>query len=250
MAGEEMDRMAEDALGRMGFGGAPPEAARQLTRYLQEVDFWNGKMHLVGKGRLGSTLELLVFDSLALLNVADASGIAAGRVADIGSGAGFPGLIWKIVRPQLDLTLFDRRLKPRVADIGSGAGFPGLIWKIVRPQLDLTLFDRRLKPQLFLNRVVAQLGLKGIAVIAEDAANSKEAGAFDLVVTKAAGRLAGILPLADRLLGAGGAYITIKGRSWESEMPQGLQSAMRLESALELPEKRGTALIFRKTQPA
>jgi len=216
MAGEEMDRMAEDALGRMGFGGAPPEAARQLTRYLQEVDFWNGKMHLVGKGRLGSTLELLVFDSLALLNVADASGIAAGRVADI----------------------------------GSGAGFPGLIWKIVRPQLDLTLFDRRLKPQLFLNRVVAQLGLKGIAVIAEDAANSKEAGAFDLVVTKAAGRLAGILPLADRLLGAGGAYITIKGRSWESEMPQGLQSAMRLESALELPEKRGTALIFRKTQPA
>jgi 16S rRNA (guanine527-N7)-methyltransferase len=216
MSGKEMGKIAEDALGRTGFGGAPPEASRQLTLYLQEVGFWNGKMHLVGKGRLGSTLELLVFDSLALLNAADASGIAAGRVADI----------------------------------GSGAGFPGLVWKIVRPRLDLTLFDRRLKPQLFLNRVVAQLGLKGITVIAEDAANCKEAGMFELVVSKAAGRLASILPLADRLLAPGGAYLTVKGRSWEGEMPRNVQSSLRLESVVELPEERGSAVVFRKSQPA
>ena len=127
--------------------------------------------------------------------------------------------------------------RDRVADIGSGAGFPGLVWKIVRPRLDLTLFDRRLKPQLFLDRVVAQLGLKGIAVIGEDAANCKEAGTFDLVVSKAAGRLASILPLADRLLAPGGAYLTVKGRSWESEMPQSVQSSLRLESVVELPEE-------------
>jgi 16S rRNA (guanine527-N7)-methyltransferase len=216
MSGKEMGRIAEDALGRTGFGGAPPEAARQLTLYLQEVDFWNGKMHLVGKGRLGSTLELLVFDSLALLNAAEASGIAAGRVADI----------------------------------GSGAGFPGLVWKIVRPRLDLTLFDRRLKPQLFLNRVVVQLGLKGISVIGEDAASCKEAGMFELVVSKAAGRLAGILPLADRLLASGGAYLTVKGRSWEGEMPESVQSSLRLESVVELPEDRGSAVVFRKSRPA
>jgi len=216
MSGKEMAKIAEDVLGRTGFGGAPPEAARQITLYLQEVDFWNGKMHLVGKGRLGSTLELLVFDSLALLNAAEASGIAAGRVADI----------------------------------GSGAGFPGLVWKIVRPRLDLTLFDRRLKPQLFLNRVVAQLGLKGITVIGEDAANCKEAGMFELVVSKAAGRLASILPLADRLLAPGGAYLTVKGRSWEGEMPRNVQSSLRLESVVELPEERGSAVVFRKSPPA
>ncbi len=203
-------------LGRTGFGDAAPEIARQIKLYLQEVDFWNGKMHLVGKGRLESTLELLVFDSLALLNAADESGIAANKVADI----------------------------------GSGAGFPGLVWKIVRPRLDLALFDRRLKPQLFLDRVVAQLGLKGVRVIAEDAANCKEAGTFDLVVSKAAGRLASILPLADRLLGPGGAYLTVKGLSWESEMPQPLQSPLHLESVVELPEARGMALVFRKSSPA
>lgn len=216
MAGKEMGEIAADVLGRTGFAGAAPEAARQLTLYLQEVDFWNGKMHLVGKGRLGSTLELLAFDSLALLNAADASGIAA----------------------------------LRVADIGSGAGFPGLVWKIVRPRLELTLFDRRLKPQLFLDRVVAQLGLKGITVIGEDAATCKDAGSFDLVVSKAAGRLDAILPLADRLLGPGGAYLTIKGRSWESELPQDLKAPMHLESAVNLPENRGAALVFRKAPPA
>jgi len=211
-----MAQVAEEMLGRTGFGGMDPETTRQLTHYLQEVDFWSGKMHLVGKGHLGSSLELLVFDSLALLSAAEKSGIASGRVADI----------------------------------GSGAGFPGLVWKIVRPGLHLTLFERRLKPQLFLDRIVAQLGLGSIAVIGVDAANCKEAGTFDLVVSKAAGRLASILPLADRLLGPGGAYITIKGGSWESEVPQIAQGRLRLESAAELPENRGNALVFRKGAPA
>ncbi|MCX5754034.1 MAG: 16S rRNA (guanine(527)-N(7))-methyltransferase RsmG [Candidatus Krumholzibacteria bacterium] len=211
----EMGRIAEDTLRRAGFESEAPETVYQLSLYLQEVDFWNARMHLVGKGRFGTSLELLVFDSLALLNAADESGIAA----------------------------------LRVADIGSGAGFPGLVWKIVRSKLELTLFERRLKPQLFLERVVALLGLKGITVFGGDAANFKETGEFDLVVSKAAGRLAGILPLADKLLGPGGAYITVKGRSWESEMPQNVQSRMRLESAVELPEKRGTALVFRKNLP-
>jgi 16S rRNA (guanine527-N7)-methyltransferase len=216
MAGKEMGEIAAGALERTGFAGAAPEVAEQLALYLREVDFWSGKIHLVGKGRLGSSMELLVFDSLALLKAADESGIAARRVADI----------------------------------GSGAGFPGLVWKIVRPELDLTLFERRLKPQLFLDRVVAQLGLKGITVIGEDAANSKSAGTFDLVVSKAAGRLADILPLADRLLGPGGAYLTVKGRAWEGELPQNPRAPLRLESVVDLPEKRGAALVFRKAPPA
>jgi 16S rRNA (guanine527-N7)-methyltransferase len=215
MTDREMGEIAEAALRRAGFGDEEPEALRQLSLYLQEVDFWSARMHLVGKGRFGTSVDLLVFDSLALLKAAGQSGLAAGRVADI----------------------------------GSGAGFPGLVWKIVRPQLDVTLFERRLKPQLFLERVVSQLGLKGITVFGGDAADSEESGTFNLVISKAAGRLAGILPLADRLLAPGGAYITIKGRAWESELSQSVRSAMRLESAAELPEGRGSAVVFRKSLP-
>lgn len=216
MTNKEMGEIAEAALRRAGFGNEDPEALRQLSLYLQEVDFWSARMHLVGRGRFGTSVELLVFDSLALLTAAGKSGLAASRVADI----------------------------------GSGAGFPGLVWKIVRPQLDVTLFERRLKPQLFLERVVAQLGLKGITVFGGDAANSTESGAFDLVITKAAGRLAEILPLADRLLAPGGAYITVKGRAWEGELSQSIKASLRLESAVELPEGRGAALVFRKSHPA
>ncbi|MFA4946896.1 MAG: 16S rRNA (guanine(527)-N(7))-methyltransferase RsmG [Candidatus Krumholzibacteriia bacterium] len=215
MTDKEMGEIAEAALRRAGFGNEAPEALRQLSLYLQEVDFWNARMHLVGKGRFGTSLELLVFDSLTMLTAAGESGLAASRVADI----------------------------------GSGAGFPGLVWKIVRPRLELALFERRLKPQLFLERVVLRLGLEGITVFGEDAANYKEAGAFDLVISKAAGRLAGILPLAERLLVPGGAYVTVKSRSWKSELPEGLEARMRLESVIELPEGRGTALVFRKSPP-
>jgi 16S rRNA (guanine527-N7)-methyltransferase len=216
MTDREMGEIAEAALRRAGFGNEDPEALRQLSLYLQEVDFWSARMHLVGKGRFGTSIDLLVFDSLALLAAAGESGLAASRVADI----------------------------------GSGAGFPGLVWKIVRPRLEVTLFERRLKPQLFLERVVAQLGLEGITVFGGDAADSEESGAFDLVISKAAGRLADILPLADRLLAPGGAYITVKGRAWEGELSQSSQSSTRLESAIELPEGRGCVLVFRKSRPA
>jgi 16S rRNA (guanine527-N7)-methyltransferase len=215
MSGTDSAKIAESALRRSGFEGAAPETVETLARYLHEVGYWSGKVHLVGKGSLGSSLGLLVLDSLALLGAVEARGIAAARAADI----------------------------------GSGAGFPGLVWKIVRPRMAVTLYERRLKPQLFLERTVIKLGLAGIAVVGEDAANAAEAGTFDLVASKAAGRLDEMLPLAERLLAPGGAYATLKGRAWEGELPERIQSAMRLEAAVELPERRGAALIFRKSLP-
>jgi 16S rRNA (guanine527-N7)-methyltransferase len=212
MADRGMEKTAANALLRAGCDPAPPGAAGRLALFLREVEYWSGKIHLVGKGSLGKSIENLLVDSLALLKTAETSGIVA----------------------------------EKVADIGSGAGFPGLVWKIVRPEILMTLFERRLKPQSFLGRTVARLGLVGITVIGEDAGHAGAEGAFDLLTSKAAGRLAGLLPLAERLLVPGGAYITIKGGAWEREVPRRARSAMRLETSVELPEGRGTALIFRK----
>jgi len=213
MSGTDSAKIAESALRRAGFEGAAPETVETLARYLHEVGYWSGKVHLVGKGRLGSSLELLVLDSLALLGAVEARGIAA----------------------------------EKAADVGSGAGFPGLVWKIVRPGIEMTLFERRLKPQIFLERTIMKLGLGGIAVVGDDAGNAAEPGTFDIVTSKAAGRLDEMLPLAERLLSPGGTYATLKGRGWERELAGNSQSSMRMEAAIELPEKRGAALIFRKT---
>ena len=212
MTGGNIETLVESALRRAGTPGMELESRERLVEYTKQVDAWSEKMHLVGKGRQGVNLELLVLDSLLLLGAAEERGLCMRRVADI----------------------------------GSGAGFPGVVWKIARPGLDVTLFERKTKPQLFLERIVAVLGLDGIEVFGGDAAGYAGPEAFDLVVSKAAGRLGEILPLAERLLGPDGVYLTIKGRSWESEVQGTPKGSMRFESAAGLPERRGAAVVFRK----
>lgn len=216
MTGERTEERVGSALRKAGYGALAPGARKKLESYIGMVSAWSERIHLVGRSRLGGTLGLLLLDSLLLLRAAEESALPLHRVADI----------------------------------GSGAGFPGVVWKILRRDLEITLFERRRKPALFLERIVALLGLDGARVIAGDASSCREAGAFDLVVSKAAGRLGTILPLAELLLRTDGAYITIKGGSWKSEIPAPSQGAMRFDAATNLPEKRGTAILFRKTPAA
>ena len=61
-------------------------------------------------------------------------------------------------------------------DVGTGAGFPGTVLKIVRPDINVTLLDSLNKRLVFLNGVITELGLKGISTVhmrAEDAGKSK-----------------------------------------------------------------------------
>jgi 16S rRNA (guanine527-N7)-methyltransferase len=206
MTGGNIELLVESALRRAGTPGIEIESRERLVEYTKLVDAWSERVHLVGKGRRSANLGLLVLDSLLLLGVAEERGLRMGRVADI----------------------------------GSGAGFPGVVWKIARPGLDVTLFERKTKPQLFLERIVAALGLEGIEVFGGDAAGCASPEAFDLVVSKAAGRLGEILPVAERLLGPDGAYLTIKGRLWESEVQGTPKCSMQFESAAVLFRKKGT----------
>jgi 16S rRNA (guanine(527)-N(7))-methyltransferase RsmG len=211
-----VDVRVESAIRRSELADLAPDAREGLVWFTREVDLWSERIHLVGRGRRGRNIGLLVLDSLLLLRVAEERGLVMNRAADV----------------------------------GSGAGFPGMVWKIARPRLDLTLFERRLKPQLFLERIVAHSGLAGVRVVAAEAERAGNHGGFDLVVSKAAGRIETMLPLAEELLRPGGAYLTVKGRLWREEAEAPGKGPMPLEAAVALPEKRGTALIFRKTGPA
>lgn len=224
MTGEFGDRpRAAEALDRAGIRDAAPEAAQRLDAFIDQVAAWGARIHLVGKGNLQSSIDLLLLDSLLLLRQAEGAGLF---------GQANPGEA--------------RERSCRIADIGSGAGFPGMIWKIVRPDMNVVLFERKLKPQLFLERLVRELFLEGIEVVGDDAKVYRDAGSFRVVTSKAAGRLSAMLPLAERLLAPGGAYITIKGKSWKGELEGAPLGALRFRAAEELPEKRGTTLIFNK----
>jgi 16S rRNA (guanine527-N7)-methyltransferase len=119
---------------------------------------------------------------------------------------------WIVRSLFLDSLLFLRVL-PRtarsVADLGSGAGFPGIPIRIVRPDLAVTLIESRERRASFLSTVVRELGLEGTRIVsarAEELAGQIP-GAFDAVLVRCAGNPEDVVPIAMRLVTAGGSVI-------------------------------------------
>jgi 16S rRNA (guanine527-N7)-methyltransferase len=196
--------------------GVSGEQAGRLELFARELLHWSGKMHLVGRRDIRRTLQRQLVDSLLMLGFAEGAGaLESGKAA-------------------------------RVADIGAGSGFPGIVWKIVRPELEIALIERKTKAARFLERVIALMEMEGIAAIEGDAGRIDRKGHYDLVVSKAAGRLPELLPIAEILLGQSGAYLTVKGSDWKDELPTAGTDAMHLEATRELAGGRGTMLLYRK----
>ncbi|MFV8382137.1 16S rRNA (guanine(527)-N(7))-methyltransferase RsmG [Corynebacterium hindlerae] len=108
-----------------------------------------------------------------------------------------------------------------VADVGSGAGLPGIPLAIARPDLKIILIEPLLKRSVFLGEVVEKLGLDNVTVIrgrAEEKAVRAQVGLVDVVTSRAVaplGRLAGwSLPLVKK----GGRMIALKGSSVAEEL--------------------------------
>src|SRR6267154_3045880 len=87
--------------------------------------------------------------------------------------------------------------KCRLADVGSGAGFPGLPMKIFRPELDLYLIESNLKKATFLTEVVRELGLTGVRVLVSRYEElSEEVAPLDVVCSRAVGEFGPFLAWA------------------------------------------------------
>lgn len=142
----------------------------------------------------------------------------------------------------------------RVADVGTGAGFPGVPLKIVRPDLQLTLIDSTLKRVRFLESVVEAMGLTDVQAIharSERLGRDRAfAGTFDVVVARAVARLERLLPLCLPLLRKGGRLVAMKGPDVEEEV-RSARSALRKGGGavealhrLELPEGAGDRTLI------
>jgi 16S rRNA (guanine527-N7)-methyltransferase len=125
------------------------------------------------------------------------------------------------------------------ADLGSGAGFPGLVLARLRPRWRVALLERTLKKARFLEEAVRALGLPNAAVLARDAREVEER--FDLVTARAAGSVAVVTRAAARLLVPGGLLVHYKGgEPLEDELREGKRVAAGL--GLEQEEPRVYAL--------
>jgi 16S rRNA (guanine527-N7)-methyltransferase len=154
----------------------PNPQLEQLDRYVAELKRWNQRINLTGLRSDRDIIIKLFLDSLALLPF-------LGKAASL-------------------------------ADLGSGAGFPGLVLKIARPELALTLVESRSKKAAFLDYLVSLLKLDKVEVakVYLTPGLVREWGPrFDAVVSRAALSLSDLIELAAPLLAPGGVLLAPKG---------------------------------------
>lgn len=105
----------------------------------------------------------------------------------------------------------------RWADVGSGAGLPGIPLAIARPDLDMTLIETVEKKSAFQRQAKIELGLENLAVLGGRVEDVAAAG-FDAVVSRAFAELADFVRLAGHLPVSGGRLYAMKGVMPEDEI--------------------------------
>ncbi len=115
-----------------------------------------------------------------------------------------------------------------IIDIGTGAGFPGIVLKIVYPHLKITLLDSLEKRINFLNQVIKTLNLKDIKTVTSRIEDYKEEN-FDIVTSRAVAKTNILLELACQLPKKNGYFILLK-----SNIDEELKEAQKAIKTLNL----------------
>jgi 16S rRNA (guanine527-N7)-methyltransferase len=196
-----------EILGRAANGvwglGLSTSQIDQLTRYAEMLVDWNTRINLT---RLTSPRDIAVkhfLDSLSIL-----------RAVTVPHSA-------------------------RLIDVGTGAGLPGLVLAIARPDLRVTLLDSTAKKLAFCRAVADDLQLTNVMAVharAEEAASLPEhARNYDIVTARAVAPLEKLLPWTAPFLNATGQLVLMKGPGVEDEMQAARTVAKKLGVRLEQP---------------
>jgi 16S rRNA (guanine527-N7)-methyltransferase len=113
-----------------------------------------------------------------------------------------------------------------IADLGSGAGFPGLVLAAALPQAQVALVESSGRKCAFLERAVARMGVENVEVVCERAEEwGAGRGAIDLVTARALAPLNVVVEYAAPLLSEGGVLVAWKGRRDDAEEADGAAAA-------------------------
>lgn len=123
----------------------------------------------------------------------------------------------------------------RVIDIGSGAGFPAIPLKIVKPDIDITMLDSLNKRVTFLEHMIEILKLgdaRAIHARAEDLAGGKMREAYDIVIARAVARLDTLLEYTLPYIKVGGKFIAYKSIDSEEEIKEAANALYKLKGKI------------------
>lgn len=137
-----------------------------------------------------------------------------------------------------DCILFLKHIKPEkgecLVDVGTGAGFPGMVLKIMRPDIKVTLLDSLNKRLVFLNDVIEKTGLEDICTVhmrAEDAGKSPvHREKYGIACARAVAAMPVLMEYCLPLVKKGGMFVAMKGAS-ANEETAAAQNAARLLGA-------------------
>lgn len=131
-------------------------------------------------------------------------------------------------------------VKGKVIDVGTGAGFPGLVLKIAKPEISLTLLDSLNKRISFLKEVSSALELNDVEFVhsrAEDGARGILRAGFDTVVSRAVANMTVLSELCLPYLKTGGRFLALKGPLADEELENAKRAVHILGGEVEKVEK-------------
>lgn len=176
-----MKEILESGFGKLGID-INDEKITLLEKYAEMLTEWNEKMNLTA--------------------ICDKEGIATKHFLDSGTA------------------LLTDKVKGRVIDVGCGAGFPGLVLKILKDDIDLVLLDSLNKRLNFLNAVIDETGLGGVETVharAEDGARRMREQ-FDTAVSRAVANMTVLAELCLPFVKVGGYFLALKGPLADEEL--------------------------------
>lgn len=147
----------------------------------------------------------------------------------------------------------------RVIDVGSGGGLPGLPLKIARPDLEITLVEADNRKAAFLVRACAELGLRGVEVVArraEDAGHDERyRAAFDVAVARAVAPMPVLVELCLPFIRVGGRLLAQKTAAEDVAAAARAVKLLgggsaRIVQAPSVARRDGTVVIVDKVRPA
>lgn len=177
-------------------------AIEGLLIYFAELKRWNKKINLIGPGSDKDIIESHFLDCLALINI-----LPEGRTTTL-------------------------------LDVGSGAGFPGLVLKICRPDLDVTLVEPRQKRVSFLKHICRLTKSSAVQVVCQRLNENDQKflntyGTFSLITCRALSRISSFLRMVQPLLAVDGRVVCMKGPRAVEELAEWRKAGERDLTVLE-----------------
>lgn len=201
-------------------GIAPRLNRPALDRFLEELLRWNPDLGLVSRRSTKEVTARLIRQSVEMW---DALTSLSGHQT---------GARWRVV------------------DIGSGGGFPGVVWKCLAPKLRLALVERKQNRAVFLERVVRRLGLEETAVLENDlrelARQPEHKEAFEVAVALAVAAPRNLARDVERVLRPGGYFTTLRAAA-DPQIDTTIGATLFLAGQTETGS--GIHLLYQKPRP-